>query len=76
MVRLARLVWHGRAAEILLGADDFPAALAAQNGYVNRVLPDAELVGARRCVRGADRRLRQGCGRRHQGASRRRLVAP
>jgi enoyl-CoA hydratase/carnithine racemase len=45
MARLARLVGRGRAAEILLGADDFPAALAAQYGYVNRVLPDAGLSG-------------------------------
>jgi len=45
MARLARLVGRGRAAEILFGADDFPAALAAQYGYVNRVLPDAGLAG-------------------------------
>jgi enoyl-CoA hydratase/carnithine racemase len=45
MVRLARLVGRGRAAEILFGADDFPAALAAEYGYVNRVLPDAGLAG-------------------------------
>jgi enoyl-CoA hydratase/carnithine racemase len=45
MARLARLVGRGRAAEILLGADDFPAALAEQYGYVNRVLPDAGLAG-------------------------------
>ena len=44
MARLARLVGRGRAAEILFGADDFPAALAAQHGYVNRVLPDAGLA--------------------------------
>jgi enoyl-CoA hydratase/carnithine racemase len=43
MARLSRLVGRGRAIEILLGADDFPAALAAEYGYVNRVLPDAEL---------------------------------
>jgi enoyl-CoA hydratase/carnithine racemase len=43
MARLARLVGRGRAAEILFGADDFPAALAAEYGYVNRVLPDAGL---------------------------------
>jgi enoyl-CoA hydratase/carnithine racemase len=43
MARLARLVGRGRAVEILLGADDFPAELAAQYGYVNRVVPDAEL---------------------------------
>jgi enoyl-CoA hydratase/carnithine racemase len=43
MARLARLVGRGRAVEILLGADDIPAALAAQYGYVNRVVPDAEL---------------------------------
>jgi enoyl-CoA hydratase/carnithine racemase len=43
MARLARLVGRGRALEILLGGDDFPAALAAQYGYVNRVVPDSEL---------------------------------
>ncbi len=45
MARLARLVGRGRAAEILCGADDFPAELAERYGYVNRVVPDAELVG-------------------------------
>jgi enoyl-CoA hydratase/carnithine racemase len=44
MARLTRLVGRGRAMEILLGADDFPAALAAQYGYVNRVVPDEELA--------------------------------
>lgn len=44
MARLARLVGRGRAAEILLGADDIPAKLAERYGYVNRVLPDAELA--------------------------------
>jgi enoyl-CoA hydratase/carnithine racemase len=43
MARLSRLVGRGRAIEILLGADDFPAALAADYGYINRVLLDAEL---------------------------------
>ncbi|TDW90528.1 enoyl-CoA hydratase/carnithine racemase [Kribbella pratensis] len=43
MARLTRLVGRARAAEIILGADDFPAALAERYGYVNRVLPDAEL---------------------------------
>jgi len=43
MARLARLVGRGRAAEILLGADDFPAELAERYGYVNRVVPDTEL---------------------------------
>lgn len=43
MARLARLVGRGRALEILLGGDDIPAALAAQYGYVNRVVPDAGL---------------------------------
>jgi enoyl-CoA hydratase/carnithine racemase len=43
MARLARLTGRGRALEILLGGDDIPAALAAAYGYVNRVLPDAEL---------------------------------
>ncbi|MFG1814987.1 enoyl-CoA hydratase/isomerase family protein [Kribbella sp. NPDC049174] len=45
MARLARLVGRGRAAEILLGADDIPAELAERYGYVNRVLPDAGLDG-------------------------------
>jgi enoyl-CoA hydratase/carnithine racemase len=45
MARLARLVGRGRAAEILLGADDIPAGLAERYGYVNRVLPDAGLAG-------------------------------
>jgi enoyl-CoA hydratase/carnithine racemase len=44
MARLGRLVGRGRAAEILLGGDDFPAALAERYGYVNRVLPDAGLA--------------------------------
>ncbi len=43
MIRLAQLVGRGRALEILLGGDDIPAALAAEYGYVNRVVPDAEL---------------------------------
>src|SRR4051794_17958698 len=46
MARLARLVGRGRALEILLGGDDFPAELAAEYGYVNRVFPDAELDDA------------------------------
>ncbi|MFF3307360.1 enoyl-CoA hydratase/isomerase family protein [Streptomyces sp. NPDC002952] len=41
--RLPHLVGRGRALEILLGADDFPADLAAAYGYVNRVLPENEL---------------------------------
>jgi enoyl-CoA hydratase/carnithine racemase len=41
--QLGRLVGRGRAMEILLGADDFPAQLAAEYGYVNRVLPENEL---------------------------------
>ncbi|MBQ0887061.1 enoyl-CoA hydratase/isomerase family protein [Streptomyces sp. RM72] len=41
--RLPRLVGRGRALEILLGADDFPADLAAAYGYVNRVVADGEL---------------------------------
>lgn len=34
---------RGCALEILLGADDFPADLAAVYGYVNRVRPESEL---------------------------------
>jgi enoyl-CoA hydratase/carnithine racemase len=43
MARLGRLVGRGRALEILLGGDDIPAALAAEYGYVNRLIPDADL---------------------------------
>ena len=43
MARLGRLVGRGRALEILLGGDDIPADLAAEYGYVNRVIPDAEI---------------------------------
>ena len=45
MARLPGLVGRGRALEILIGADDFPAALAERYGYVNRAVPDAELAG-------------------------------
>jgi enoyl-CoA hydratase/carnithine racemase len=45
MARLARMAGRGRAAEILLGADDIPAELAERYGYINRVLPDAGLAG-------------------------------
>src|SRR5262245_8972190 len=43
MARLPRLMGRGRALEVLLGADDLPGDLAAQYGYVNRALPDADL---------------------------------
>ena len=43
MARLGRLVGRGRALEILLGGDDIPAALAAGYGYVNRLIPDADI---------------------------------
>jgi enoyl-CoA hydratase/carnithine racemase len=43
MARLGRLVGRGRALEILLGGDDIPAELAAAYGYVNRIIPDAEI---------------------------------
>jgi enoyl-CoA hydratase/carnithine racemase len=43
MARLGRLVGRGRALEILLGGDDIPARLAAEYGYVNRLIPDAEI---------------------------------
>jgi len=45
MARLGRLVGRGRALEILLGGDDIPARLAAEYGYVNRLIPDAEIEG-------------------------------
>ena len=43
MARLPRLIGRGRALEVLLGADDIDGELAERYGYVNRVLPDAEL---------------------------------
>ncbi|MEU8304259.1 enoyl-CoA hydratase/isomerase family protein [Actinomadura sp. NPDC048955] len=43
MARLGRLVGRGRALEILLGGEDIPAGLAAEYGYVNRVVPDADI---------------------------------
>jgi enoyl-CoA hydratase/carnithine racemase len=41
--RLPRLMGRGRALEIVLGCDDFPAELAERYGYVNRALPPDEL---------------------------------
>jgi enoyl-CoA hydratase/carnithine racemase len=43
IARLPRLIGRGRALEVLLVADDIGAALAERYGYVNRVVPDAEL---------------------------------
>src|ERR1700724_3335064 len=43
--RLPPLVGRGRVLEIVLGANDFDGDTAAQYGYVNRALPDAELDG-------------------------------
>jgi enoyl-CoA hydratase/carnithine racemase len=43
IARLPRLIGRGRALEVLLVADDIDAALAERYGYVNRVVPDAEL---------------------------------
>lgn len=42
-VRLTRLVGRARAAEIILGGDDFSAREAEQYGWVNRALPVDEL---------------------------------
>jgi enoyl-CoA hydratase/carnithine racemase len=41
--RLPRLVGRSRALEIILGCADFPAELAERYGYINRVLPPAEI---------------------------------
>jgi enoyl-CoA hydratase/carnithine racemase len=43
--RLPDLVGRGRALEIILSANDFDGETAERYGYVNRVLPDAELDG-------------------------------
>jgi enoyl-CoA hydratase/carnithine racemase len=45
MARLPRVMGRSRALEVLLGADDIRAGDAESLGYVNRVLPDAELDG-------------------------------
>ncbi len=41
--RLPRLMGRGRALEVILGCEDFPADLAERYGYVNRALPAAEI---------------------------------
>jgi enoyl-CoA hydratase/carnithine racemase len=41
--RLPRLMGRNRALEVLLGSEDLRGNLAANYGYVNRALPDAEL---------------------------------
>jgi enoyl-CoA hydratase/carnithine racemase len=43
MARLSRLVGRGRALEILLVADDLDGARAELYGYVNRLIPEADL---------------------------------
>jgi enoyl-CoA hydratase/carnithine racemase len=43
VARLARLVGHGRALEILLVADDLDGPRAEQYGYVNRAIADDRL---------------------------------
>jgi len=40
--RLPRLIGRGRALEILLSADDYTADLAAEYGYINRSIADAD----------------------------------
>jgi enoyl-CoA hydratase/carnithine racemase len=40
--RLPALVGRGRAFEIMLGGEDYDAALAEKYGYVNRAIPDSE----------------------------------
>jgi len=43
--RLPRLIGRARAAEVILGCDDFDADLAERYGWVNRALPADELDG-------------------------------
>src|SRR5213593_4897396 len=73
--RLPRLVGRGRALEIVLGCEDFPAELAERYGYLNRALPPAELGPFVEAARAADRvlprrghRARQDVGRRRRAA--------
>jgi enoyl-CoA hydratase/carnithine racemase len=42
--RLPRLCGRGRALEIILGCEDFPAELAERYGWVNRALPADEIA--------------------------------
>jgi enoyl-CoA hydratase/carnithine racemase len=42
--RLPRLVGRGRALEVVLGCEDFPAEVAERYGYVNRALPADEIA--------------------------------
>jgi enoyl-CoA hydratase/carnithine racemase len=42
-VRLPRLIGRSRALEVVLGCDDIDAATAERWGWVNRVLPSAEI---------------------------------
>ena len=42
--RLPRIMGRGRALEVVLGAQDFPADQAERYGYVNRALPAEELT--------------------------------
>jgi enoyl-CoA hydratase/carnithine racemase len=42
--RLPRLIGRGRALEVILGCEDFDAALAERYGYINRALPPEELT--------------------------------
>ncbi len=41
--RLPRLMGRGRALEVILGCQDFPAELAERYGYINRALPPDDL---------------------------------
>jgi enoyl-CoA hydratase/carnithine racemase len=41
--RLTRLLGRARASEVILGGDDFDAALAERYGWINRALPPDEL---------------------------------
>jgi enoyl-CoA hydratase/carnithine racemase len=43
-VRLPRLIGRGRALEVILGCDDVDAATAERWGWVNRVVPAAEIT--------------------------------
>lgn len=42
--RLPRLLGRGRALEVILGCEDFPADVAERYGYVNRALPPEKLT--------------------------------
>ena len=64
--RLPRLIGRGRALEVLLGCNDFPAELAERYGYLNRALPAEELTPLSRTC-SPHRLISRACHRSREG---------